>query len=144
DPSPGPFHHVQSFPNMTARRNGPYNVGGIGNVDVVVYDHNELSSVRSRACSCGDEQRLFGVARIALMDGHDSKWSRLAAVNEPPNALNFGNPGFFQLFPQGCGAERNGQIACRWFERRRAEEDRIVAVVNALHYHHGSLADVCV
>src|ERR1700745_1817179 len=34
DRGPDTFHHVQSFPNMTARRDGPYNVGGIGNVDV--------------------------------------------------------------------------------------------------------------
>src|ERR1051326_2829784 len=80
------------------------------------------------------------MARVTLLDGNHGEWSRLAAVDKSPDTFDIGNTGFFELIPQGGGAERRGKITVGRFHRRRAENDRIIAVIDALDRHQRNLA----
>ncbi len=82
------------------------------------------------------------MSRVTLLDGDHRKRPGLTAVNEAPNPFDFGDAGFLQLLPERRRTERYREVTRRRFERRRAEQDRIVAVVNALDLHDRRLADV--
>src|SRR4029434_9395914 len=106
--------------HVTARSDRPDDVGRVGDIDIVIDDHDKLSSVSSRPRARGNEQRLFGVPGIALLDCDHGERARLAAVNETPDALDFRNSRFLQLLPEGGGAERDREITGRGVEDRKS------------------------
>ena len=128
---------------MAARRDRPDHVGRISYVNVVVDDHHELSAVGSGAGAGSDEQSLLGMPCVTLLDRNDGKRTRLAAVDKTPDAFDLGNTGFFQLFPQCGRPKRNREITSGRLEGRRAENNRIIPITDALYDHNGSLAHVC-
>src|SRR5262249_11616177 len=107
-----------------------------------VHAYGKLSPVGSSPRARGNEQCLFGVSGITLLDGDHGEWARLAAVNETPDALHFGNSGLLQLLPKRSGTERDGEITGWGFQRRRAQHNRIISIIDPLHHHDWRFADV--
>ena len=84
---------------MTTGSDCPNHIGGIGDIDVIIDHHDEFTLVGSGTGAGGNQQRLFRVAGITLLDGYDTMRPRLTAINESPNAFDLRNSRFLQLFP---------------------------------------------
>src|SRR5688500_10427025 len=109
---PHAFNDVEIFTHMAASGNRPDNVGRIGDVDVVIDNHDELAAIGAGTSAGGDEQSLFRMTCVALFDGYDGKRSRLAAVYKPPYYFDLGNACLLQLIPKPGIADPRRQINC--------------------------------
>src|SRR5262249_7683732 len=129
------------FARIAAGRYRPDHITQVGDVDVVVDHHHELAPIGAGAGARGNQQRLLGMARIGLADRHHGERPALRAIDEAPDALYLGDAGALELVPQHGGAERQRDEIVGRLERRRAEHDWVVAVVDALDLHHRHFTD---
>src|ERR1044071_10072802 len=100
---PNILHNINSAAHIAASRNCPNDLARIGNINIVVHDNNEFASICACAGTSRDQQRLFGVAGIALLDRDHRKGSGLAAVDKTPDAFDLGYACLLELFPERRG-----------------------------------------
>ncbi len=75
---------------------------------------------------------LLGVAVVTLLERYDDKRraaGRRRAADVAPNALDVRHVGLLQIIPNRRGADRNSESDVGRFQRRRAAENRVVAIV---------------
>ncbi len=116
-------------------RHRPHHVCQIGRIDIVVHHHHHARHVAVRG---RDQPRTLGVAVIPLLERHHGHQLR----HMLPGADDVGDTGCLQILPDGGGAERQAEMKPRRLHRRRAEQDRIVAMISGGDLHHRAGAGV--
>ncbi len=127
--APGIADDVGLLGRLAARRHRPHDVGEVGGVDIVVHHHDQAAHV---AIGCRDQRGALGVAVIALPQSHDGHELR----DVLPDADHIGDAAGFEIAPDAGGAQRQPEMEARRLHGRRAEQDRIVAVVDGRNLHH--------
>src|SRR5215470_7144288 len=132
--TPGIADDVGLLGRLAARRYRPHNVGEVGRVDVVVHHHHEAPHI---GVGGSDQRGALGVAVVALPEryyGHQLRYML-------PHADYVGDAGGFEIAPDAGGAQRQAEMEARRLHGRRAEQNRIVAVMDGgnLHDRTGAL-----
>src|SRR5581483_10410054 len=134
--APGAANDVNVARRLAAGGQRPQHLVGVVDVHVLVYHDHVAPQVRARATLRRHVRRLLRVARVALADADDDE--------EPPgrrmdaHALHVGHARRLHLVPDGRRAQQPAEALGlrRGLERRRAHQDRVVAVVERLHADH--------
>src|SRR5438045_201531 len=134
--APRSLDDVDGVDWIRTRAHRPHDVVQVHHVDVVVDDDDVAPEVRAGVHGRREMTDLARVSRVALLDAHRVEEARTADL-VAPDALDSRDPDRLELRPQQRRPEERpveGLLVGR-LVRRRAEDDRVVAVIERLDLH---------
>src|SRR6267142_3658661 len=134
--APRALDDVDRFDRIRARAHRPDDVVQVHDVDVVVDDDDVAAEVRPGMDGRREMPDLTSVSGVALLDAHGVEEPRAADL-VAPHALDAWNSDRLELRPEQCRPEERAVegLLVRRLVRRRAEDDRVVAVIDRFDLH---------
>src|SRR5262245_6987825 len=124
------------FRRIRARRQRPEHVIRVRHINVIINDDHVTSEITAGVAVGRDHPGLTRVARITLLDRNNRQQAR-AARFVAPHAAHIGHARGFQFLPDHGRAREATHVIefARRASRRRAQDDRIVAMIEPFDFH---------